>query len=295
MRSARSTTAAVPQTRGGDTRNIADLLPNDLNPRALPADDEPKILELAESIQSLGLLQPLLITPANVIVAGHRRWIACRLAGWKLAQVVVRDLSEAEQIQAMLTENMQREALNPLEIARACKALIDRGGTSESIAERVGVAATTVRRHLLILDLPIELQTKCAAYEMPLGYLTELARLKNKSEQIEVATNALTHGWRVSELANVVSTLLKPVEEPSIAIVPRSGGPRPQAVRSVGTTARPSIAQSGGGASPNARLIEVLCEATTLIQRRPHAVNDPVVKDWIERFASVWRGAAQSA
>lgn len=124
------TTAARPSH--GGTWPLGSLVPNPLNPRTV-RDDDPALDELAQSIRQVGLLQPIVITPAGVIIAGHRRAAACRLAALDPVPVVVRDLDEAGQLAAMLAENVARRALNPLETARACRGLADRGAAAEAI------------------------------------------------------------------------------------------------------------------------------------------------------------------
>lgn len=202
-----------------DQRTIAALRPNPLNPRTAIEEDE-TFAELVTSVRMLGVLQPILITPRDIIVAGHRRWLAARQAGLKHVPVTVRDLSESEQIQAMLAENIQRRALNPVEIARACKALLDRGLTPDLIAEKIGIARLGVTKHMAVLDLPAEVQNLLAAGSMPLGYVLPLAEIKhNAAAQVRIATRASKQGWHVNQVMGTCRAYLSGEKPPRIKVV----------------------------------------------------------------------------
>jgi ParB family chromosome partitioning protein len=97
------------------TQPVVILSPNPLNPRG--AVDGPGLDELAASIRAQGVLQPLLITPDGVVVAGHRRLAAARIAGLDEVRVVVRDLDPVQQQEIMLVENLQRQDLSAIELS----------------------------------------------------------------------------------------------------------------------------------------------------------------------------------
>src|SRR5438132_10566410 len=131
---------AIPST---ETRPIDCLRPNPLNPRGElhPAG----LQELADSIRAQGVLQPLLVTPAGVVVAGHRRLAAARLAGLSDVPVVARDLDRVQQQEIMLVENLQRQDLSPVEEARAYRRLLDAGHTIAQLARRTGVPSARIK------------------------------------------------------------------------------------------------------------------------------------------------------
>ncbi len=98
-----------------ETRPVNDLRPNPLNPRG--ELHVAGLDELADSIRAQGVLQPLLVTPGGVVVAGHRRLAAARLAGLSEVPVVVRDLDAVQQQEIMLVENLQRQDLSAVELS----------------------------------------------------------------------------------------------------------------------------------------------------------------------------------
>jgi ParB family transcriptional regulator, chromosome partitioning protein len=123
--------------------------------------DEEAMAALAASIETSGVVQPLLVRPladgSYELVAGERRWRAARQAGLERVPAVVRDQAEAERLQAALIENMVREDLNPVEEARACAALVeDLGLTKEELARRVGRSRPAVSNLIRLLELPDE-------------------------------------------------------------------------------------------------------------------------------------------
>lgn len=263
---------AVKRTHAsGETRPLASLRPNPLNPRT-STEDTVQIDELAESIRSLGLLQPLVITPDGVVITGHRRRLACHVAGLEEVPVVVRDLDETDQLSAMLAENLARRELNPVETARGCQALRDRGCTLEQVAVRAGMPPTTVRVHLALLTLPQKLQDRCARGELPLSYVHHLCRLPTPEAQIELATEAIAGRWTVERVLRAVE---------------REAGEKPRKY----PVAAPPVIAPPKQADATTRTIELCLELTTLFRRQPQLVHEPVVKDWLQRLSASVRDA----
>ncbi|HRP11733.1 MAG TPA: ParB/RepB/Spo0J family partition protein, partial [Terricaulis sp.] len=148
----------------------------DAGPRALPIDlvqrnpsqprkhfDESDLTELAGSIKTHGVLQPILVRPIPdgkyEIVAGERRWRAAQRAGLHSIPAVIRDLNEVEVLEIAIVENVQRTDLNPIEEAQGFQALIDRfGRTQEEIAEAVGKSRPHIANMLRLLKLPDDIQ-----------------------------------------------------------------------------------------------------------------------------------------
>ena len=138
---------------------IEHLAPNPLQPRR--RFDDAEIERLADSIRAVGILQPLLVrrhearTDRYEIVAGERRWRAAQRARLHRVPVVVRELGDAELLEAALIENIQREDLSPLEEAAAYRRLIDRfGHTQDALGEQVGKSRSHVANTLRLLGLP---------------------------------------------------------------------------------------------------------------------------------------------
>ena len=139
--------------------------------------DATAIDELAGSIREHGLLEPIVVrrTAPGVdrfeIIAGERRWRACQKAGLREALVVVKDVSPADAFELALIENVQREYLNPVELAEALDRLVkEHGFTQESLAERLGKDRTTIANSLRLLKLPVRVRSKIIAGELSEGH-----------------------------------------------------------------------------------------------------------------------------
>ncbi|MBO4733236.1 MAG: ParB/RepB/Spo0J family partition protein [Clostridia bacterium] len=141
------------------TVKINDVEPNRAQPRK--DFDETALAELADSIIKHGLIQPIVVRPnpggGYTIIAGERRWRACRMAGLETVPVVIKDVSEKEVVELALIENLQREDLNPIEEAQGFKTLIDNYNlTQEDVASRVGKSRSAVANAMRLLALKDE-------------------------------------------------------------------------------------------------------------------------------------------
>ncbi|MBO4733330.1 MAG: ParB/RepB/Spo0J family partition protein, partial [Clostridia bacterium] len=156
---------------------LSEIEPNRNQPRK--DFDEQALSELAESIAEHGLIQPIVVRPtaagAYQIVAGERRWRACRMAGLDFVPVIVKELDDKAYYETALIENLQREDLNPLEEARGYKTLIDNHGlTQEQVAKSVGKARATVTNALRLLNLTKKEQEALAAGKITAGHARAL-------------------------------------------------------------------------------------------------------------------------
>ena len=138
------------------TLNINDIEPNRDQPRQDFDDDS--VNELADSIKQHGLIQPIVVSPLSngrySIVAGERRWRACRIAELTEVPVIVKDATKQELMEIALIENLQREDLNPVEEAFGYRSLIEAFGlTQEEVALRMGKSRTAVTNALRLLNL----------------------------------------------------------------------------------------------------------------------------------------------
>jgi ParB family chromosome partitioning protein len=142
--------------------SIDQLHPSGFNPRR--AFDGMELVELAESIRSKGLLQPIIARPdpqrgGYAIVAGERRWRAAQKAGVHTVPVIVRELSDVEAAEFALIENVQRTDLNPIEEATGYNELIETFGyTQEQVAEVIGKSRSHLANTLRLLRLPVAVQ-----------------------------------------------------------------------------------------------------------------------------------------
>lgn len=195
-----------------ETRKLAQLKPNPLNPRGAVVEDE-AIRELAWSIREQGLLQPVLITPDNLIVAGHRRVVACKLAELKEIPVLVRELDEAAQIEIMLVENLQRQELNVVQIGKAAMELRQRGLSVPSIAKAIGIGQDRVKTYLTIIQFPKEVQAFFASGQLKMVSVSALEEVSPK-QQIYWANRAVNSEWGGSQLCRAIRSRKREKSEP---------------------------------------------------------------------------------
>lgn len=146
-------------TAGAQMVPIGQIYPNPNNPRKRFDQDE--LDKLTASVRQLGILSPILVVVDGDryrIVAGERRYRAAKAAGLDEVPVLVRELSEAEEFEVMLTENLQREDLDPIEEAQAYAEAISRGWKQTELAERLGISQAQVANRIRLLKLPEEVQ-----------------------------------------------------------------------------------------------------------------------------------------
>lgn len=182
---------------------IEDLHPRSTQPRT--RFDEALLDELAESIKSVGLLEPILVRRrasggGYEIIAGERRWRASQRAGVHEVPVLVRELSEQGAFEAALVENLQREDLNPLETARAFQRLIDEHGhNQESLAKLIGKDRSTVANALRLLKLPEDVLDRIDNGALSEGHGRALLGAGSPAAIRRLAREAIHKGWSVRE------------------------------------------------------------------------------------------------
>lgn len=169
---------------------ISEIEPNRSQPRR--DFDENSLSDLAQSISQHGLLQPLLVRPLPIggyqIVAGERRYRACRMAGLTEVPVTIRELSDIETMELALIENLQREDLSPIEEALGYKALIDEHGFSqEEVATSVGKSRPAIANSLRILKLPDSVLEYVKQDKISAGHARALLMLNNEEDMLELA------------------------------------------------------------------------------------------------------------
>ncbi|MEZ5076526.1 MAG: ParB/RepB/Spo0J family partition protein [Solirubrobacterales bacterium] len=211
--------AAILPESGGETAGELRELPVELikpNPDQPRARFDPEALSaLAASIETSGIVQPLLVRPlpdgSYELVAGERRWRAAQEAGLEKVPAVVRDQAEAERLQAALIENMVREDLNPVEEARACAALVDDLGlTKEELARRVGRSRPAVSNLIRLLELPDDTLELLESGELSEGHGRALLAAKGNDVRRRLARDAVRAGWSVREIENRVRLASQP-------------------------------------------------------------------------------------
>jgi ParB family transcriptional regulator, chromosome partitioning protein len=186
--------------------------------------DEEAMAALAASIETSGVVQPLLVRPladgSYELVAGERRWRAARQAGLERVPAVVRDQAEAERLQAALIENMVREDLNPVEEARACAALVeDLGLTKEELARRVGRSRPAVSNLIRLLELPDEALELLEQGDLSEGHGKALLGAAGNDVRRRLAREGVRGGGAVRETENRVRLAGQPKARPRRAAI----------------------------------------------------------------------------
>lgn len=189
--------------------DINEIKPNENQPRK--AFDEEKIGELAESILSLGMIQPIVLRKAELgyeIVAGERRWRAARRAELKEVPCIVKDLTEEENMIISIVENMQREDLNPVEEAEALQQMIDRFGFSqEDVAKTVGKSRPYITNSLRLLSLPAEVRALILEGKLSSGHAKVIAGVKEAEAQVLLGKKVAESGMSIKELEKYIKAL----------------------------------------------------------------------------------------
>ncbi len=174
--------------------------------------DEEKIAELAQSIKEHGLIQPIIVRTTGKdryeIIAGERRWRACRLAGLKKISVLVKDYGDREAATASLIENIQRENLNALEEAEAYRELIKKYGlTQEEISRRVGKSRPFITNMLRLLTLPEEIKEMIKNEQITAGHARALLMLDSAEEQKKIAVEIVNKNLSVRATENIIQQI----------------------------------------------------------------------------------------
>jgi ParB family transcriptional regulator, chromosome partitioning protein len=189
---------------------VQRITPSPFQPRR--AFDEVKIEELAASIRSQGVIQPLIVRPKGdefELIAGERRWRAAMKAGLSHVPVVIRDASDHEALQLALVENLQREDLNPIEEASGYRRLQEEFHWSqEEMAERIGKSRPTVTNALRLLGLPTEVQQEVAAGNLPAGQARALLGLHTEPLIISACREVIAKGLSTRETEKMVRHLV---------------------------------------------------------------------------------------
>lgn len=207
--------APEPARAGAIEVDIDLLAPSDQQPR-LNADDR-KLDELAASIRTNGIIQPILVRRTGAayrIIAGERRWRAAQKAGLLKVPVVIRDVPDGDRRQLLelaLVENLQREDLNPIDKALAYQRLVDEFGlTQDQVAAAVGKDRTSVANYLRLLRLPEEVRGDVASGALSMGHARALLGLSDAAAQRHAARDVITRSLSVRDTELLVKKLAAP-------------------------------------------------------------------------------------
>lgn len=187
------------------------LRPSPLQPRM--RFDEKGIEELAQSIRKAGVLQPIIVIPEGEqfrILIGERRWRAAQKAGLRKVPVLIRNIPKEQQLEVSLVENLQREELNPIEIARAYERLTEElGYTQEEVGEKVGKDRASVANFLRLLKLPSEIQESIQDGKISMGHAKILLSVEDSKAQLDLVKRIVQKGLSVRATENLVAKFNK--------------------------------------------------------------------------------------
>lgn len=176
--------------------------------------DEKALNELADSIKTYGIVQPLVVTKRGnryLIVAGERRFRAAKIAGFKEVPVVIKDMDDQQVREIALVENLQRENLNPIESARAIQELIQKHNlTQEKIADRIGKSRPLIANTLRLLTLCPEVIKLVENGKLSAGHARTLVSIENYEVQLKVAELIVKGNLSVRETEKYVKEILNP-------------------------------------------------------------------------------------
>ena len=214
--------ADLPETSSDDaaasTLPLREIEPDPAQPRKQFDDDA--LNQLADSITENGLLQPIAVRPKKlgtgyIIIAGERRWRAARLAGLDEVPVIIKDVSDEQAAALALIENLQREDLNPIEVAEGCHQLIEKYGlTQETAAKKLGKSRSSVTSSMRLLALPQEVRHKVSEGILSAGHAKVLLGLPTQELMQQAAEEIEANGLNVRQTEALCKKLAKPAKLP---------------------------------------------------------------------------------
>ena len=210
---------SVETTRADDDTSVFqirldEISPNPHQPRR--EFDVEALEELAQSIRVKGVIQPILVRKAGLgsfqyeLVAGERRLRASRLAGFEEIPAIIKDVKDKDLRELALIENIQREALNPIEESNAYKDLLEEHGyTQEDLARRVGKNRSTIANMIRLQQLPPSIQGDLADSRLSVGHARTLLAIENKDEQLELRDQIIDQRFSVRQAEELVKNRKK--------------------------------------------------------------------------------------
>jgi ParB family transcriptional regulator, chromosome partitioning protein len=182
---------------------IEQVTPNPNQPRR--DFDAAALSELTQSIEREGIIQPIIVRKTAErefqIIAGERRWRAAKAAGLAEVPVIVRTADDQQALELAIVENIQREDLNPIELAIAFQRMAAELGLShDQIGDKTGKERTTITNSVRLLQLPVELQAMIAAKQLSSGHARALLKFEDKQMQWDIARRCVAEGWSVRQI-----------------------------------------------------------------------------------------------
>lgn len=182
--------------------------------------DEEALAALSASIAENGLLQPIAVRPKKagpgyIIIAGERRWRAARMAGLEEVPVLVKEVTDEQAAALALIENLQREDLDPIEVAEGCRQLIDRYGlTQEEAARRLGKSRSAIANSMRLLSLPDDVREQVRTGELSAGHAKAILGLSSEEQMIAAADQVTAKGLNVRQTESLCRKISRPPKPP---------------------------------------------------------------------------------
>ncbi len=186
--------------------SLVSITSVEANPNQPRREFDPVALaELAQSIERDGIIQPIVVRRAGPqryqIIAGERRWRAASAAGLSEIPVILRTADDQKVLELAIVENIQREDLNPVELAQAFQRMMtELDLTHEEIGEKTGKDRATIANTIRLLHLPTDIQGLVTARKLTQGHARALLKLPDEATQREVADKAIKEGWSVRQI-----------------------------------------------------------------------------------------------
>lgn len=195
---------------------VEQVFPNPNQPRR--SFDAAAMFELTLSIERDGVIQPIVVRPSPggryEIIAGERRWRAAKRAGLTEIPIVLRDADDEKVLELAIVENVQREDLNPIELAIAFQRMAAELNLShDQIGEKTGKDRATISNSIRLLQLPQEVQDMVATKRLSPGHARALLKVQNEQRQREMAERSLNEGWSVRQMEEFT----KPSKVPTVS------------------------------------------------------------------------------
>ncbi|MEE0804541.1 MAG: ParB/RepB/Spo0J family partition protein, partial [Prevotellamassilia sp.] len=191
------------ETSGSSSISEVAILQIEANPNQPRREfDEKALEELAESIKNFGIIQPITLRQISddryQIIAGERRWRATQMAGLQRIPAYIRTADDENMMQMALVENIQREELNPIEVALAYQHLIERYNLKqEELSEKIGKNRATIANTLRLLKLPAQVQMAIKNRQIDKGHARALLSLADPAMQVKFFKEVLEKGYSV--------------------------------------------------------------------------------------------------
>ncbi|MEO6555045.1 MAG: ParB/RepB/Spo0J family partition protein [Nitrospiraceae bacterium] len=185
------------------------IVPNRYQPRQMFSPQE--LAELTASLKQNGLLQPILVRRKGdgiyELISGERRWRAAKEAGLETIQAVIRNCGDEESVVLALIENLQREDLNPMEMARAYHRMMNEFGlTQDIIARRVDCDRSSIANIVRLINLPLEIQQLIETDKISMGHAKVILGLPDQNEQLRVAQLVISKALSVRETEKLLES-----------------------------------------------------------------------------------------